>query len=53
MKIVLLEGHSVGEDMDFSPFYELGEVVVYPATSAEEMPERIKDADIIMQINYQ
>lgn len=48
MKIVLLEGHSVGEDMDFSPFYELGEVVVYPATSAEEMPERIKDADIIM-----
>ena len=25
MKIVLLEGHSVGEDMDFSPFYELGD----------------------------
>ena len=47
MKIVLLEGNSVGEDMVFTPFFELGEVDIYPATSVEEMPERIKDADII------
>lgn len=48
MKIVLLEGKSVGEDMVFTPFHSLGEVTVYPATSAAEMPERIKDADIIV-----
>lgn len=48
MKIVLLEGNSVGEDMVFTPFFELGEVEIYPATTEEEMPERIKDADIIM-----
>lgn len=48
MKIVILEGNSVGEDMDFTPFYELGEVEIYPATTVEEMPQRIKDAEIIM-----
>lgn len=48
MKIVLLEGKSVGEDMVFTPFHSLGEVTVYPATSPAEMPERISDADIIV-----
>lgn len=48
MKIVILEGKSMGEDMVFTPFYKLGEVTVYPKTSPEEMPERIKDADIIV-----
>lgn len=48
MKIVILEGNSVGEDMDFTPFFELGEVEIYPATTAQEMPQRIKDAEIIM-----
>ncbi|MDO4308525.1 MAG: NAD(P)-dependent oxidoreductase [Eubacteriales bacterium] len=48
MKIVILEGKSVGEDMVFAPFYNLGEVTIYPKTGPEEMPERIKDADIIV-----
>lgn len=48
MKIVFLEGKSVGEDMVFTPFHDLGEVTVFPKTTAEEMPERIKDADIIV-----
>lgn len=48
MKIVILEGKSVGEDMVFTPFDSLGEVTIYPKTSPEEMPERIKDADIIV-----
>lgn len=48
MKIVLLEGKSVGEDMDFTSFQHLGEVTIYPKTSPEEMPERIQDADIIV-----
>lgn len=48
MKIVILEGKSVGEDMVFTPFQHLGEVTIYPKTAPEEMPERIKDADIIV-----
>ncbi len=48
MNIVILEGKSVGEDMVFTPFHNLGEVTIYPATLPEEMPERIKDADIIV-----
>lgn len=38
----------MGEDMVFTPFHELGEVVIYPKTVAAEMPERIQDADIIV-----
>lgn len=48
MKIVLLEGKSVGDDMVFDSFHDLGEVVVYPTTSEAEMPERIADADVIV-----
>lgn len=48
MKIVILEAKSLGEDMVFTPFHKLGDVTVYPATETEEMPERIKDADIIV-----
>lgn len=38
----------MGEDMVFTPFHELGETVIYPVTSPEEMPERVADADIIV-----
>ena len=48
MRIVILEGKSVGEDIVFTPFQHLGEVTVYSETSADEMPERIADADIIV-----
>lgn len=48
VKIAILEGNSLGEDMDFSPFYKLGEVSFYPKTLPEEMPERVKDTDIII-----
>lgn len=48
MKIAILEGKSVGEDMVFTPFHELGEVTIYPKTAPEEMHVRIKDADIIV-----
>ena len=48
MKIVILEGKSVGDDMVFTQFDEFGEVVIYPKTTAEEMPERLKDADILV-----
>ena len=48
MKIVLLEANNLGEDMVFTPFFPLGEVKIYPSTLPEEMPERVRDADIIV-----
>ena len=48
MKIVILEADSLGEDMVFTPFDEFGEVVIYPASTAEQVPERITDADVII-----
>lgn len=48
MKIVILEAESLGEDMVFTPFHKLGDVVIYGSTRAKEMPERVADADIIV-----
>lgn len=48
MKIVMLERNSLGTDIDISCFEELGEFVQYPVTVAEETPEKIKDADILI-----
>ena len=52
MKIIFLEGVNLGEDMVFTPFLHLGEVTIYPSTSEKEMPERVKDADIIVAVSY-
>lgn len=48
MKIVFLDVKTIGEDIDLSRFDTLGEVVKYSFTSAEEAPERVKDADVIV-----
>ena len=48
MKIVLLEAKNLGEDMVFTPFYPLGQVEIYPSTTLEQIPERVKDADIVV-----
>ena len=48
MKIVILEADSLGQDMVFTPFEKLGEVVIYPATTADEMEEKTADADVIV-----
>ena len=40
MKIVILEADSLGQDMVFTPFEALGEVVIYPTTTADEMEEK-------------
>mgnify|MGYP007050426604 CR=1 FL=1 len=42
MKIVILEADSLGQDMVFTPFEALGEVVIYPTTTADEMEEKTK-----------
>lgn len=48
MKIVFLDAESFGSDADYSEFEQLGDVVKYPRTSPEEVPERIADVDVIV-----
>lgn len=48
MNIVVLERHSVGTDVDVTCFQKLGDVTYYRNTVAEEVADRVKDADIII-----
>ncbi|MCR5784559.1 MAG: D-2-hydroxyacid dehydrogenase [Eubacterium sp.] len=48
MKIVFLDRKTIGEDVSYEKFYDLGEVVIYDYSTPEQIPERIKDADIIV-----
>ena len=48
MKIVLLDTDTMGRDMEFSCIEQLGECVKYENSSPEEVPERIKDADVVV-----
>ena len=48
MKIIFLDAESLGNDVDFSEFEQIGEVVKYPRTSPEDVPSRIEDADVIV-----
>lgn len=48
MKIVFLDVKTIGEDIDLSAYDALGEVVKYDFSSLEQIPVRIKDADVIV-----
>ncbi|MDO4820288.1 MAG: NAD(P)-dependent oxidoreductase, partial [Prevotella sp.] len=49
MKIVVLDGYSLNPgDLDWDILNEFGEVKVYDRTTAEDVIERSKDADIIL-----
>lgn len=48
MKIVILEGDSVGRDMSWDSFWQFGEVEVYGNLPQAEVGEKIQDADIII-----
>ena len=48
MESVFLEKGSLGNDLDLSYFSELGHVTFYELTKPEEVPERIRDADVII-----
>ncbi len=48
MKIVFMDIKSLGEDLDYSVFDSIGEVVKYDFTSVAEMPKRVKDATVII-----
>ena len=48
MKIVILDSATLGEDVDLSPIFKLGEVTEYKSTDALQLRERIKDADTVV-----
>lgn len=49
MKMVILERDTYGDDIDFGAFAPLAdEIVSWPRTTQQEVPERVKDADIVM-----
>lgn len=48
MKISVLDKSTLGDDIDLSPLFKLGELKVYETTAFEEVAERISDTDIII-----
>lgn len=48
MKLVFLDTKTIGEDIDLSAYDALGGVVKYGFSTLEEIPERVKDADVLI-----
>lgn len=48
MKLVFLDTKTIGEDIGLSAYDALGEVVKYGFSTLEEIPERVKDADVLI-----
>ena len=48
MNIVVLDAATLGGDLDLAPLHAIGTVYAYPGTAAEELAERIAEADIII-----
>lgn len=48
MKIVFLDVKTIGDDIDLSGYDALGEVVKYGFSGSEEVPDRVRDADVII-----
>ncbi|MBR6396339.1 MAG: D-2-hydroxyacid dehydrogenase [Lachnospiraceae bacterium] len=48
MKIVFLDVASMGKDLDYSRFYDLGEVTMYDYTKEDEIAGRVADADVVV-----
>lgn len=48
MNIVVLESEAVGKDISWEALQELGSLTCYPVTDREQIPQRIRDADIVV-----
>lgn len=48
MKIVILDSSTLGEDIDLSPIYSVGDVTEYKSTAPEAVEERLKDAEAVV-----
>lgn len=57
MKIVFLDAKTIGDDCDMEQFRQLGELEIYDFSTNENIPERVKDADVLvvnkMEMNEQ
>lgn len=47
-KIVVLDGDTLGKDMDLSVLSKFGQLTIYPSTSASDTLERIKNASYVI-----
>ena len=48
MKISVLDVKTLGNDLDFSGIYQLGEVTIYDLTTQEQVEERISNAEVLI-----
>ncbi len=48
MRIVILDGDTLGPGLDLSPLKALGETEYHAATAPEEIPERLREADVAL-----
>lgn len=48
MKIVFLDAATIGDDLTYESFEELGEVIVYPTTGEKEFEDHVQDADVVV-----
>ena len=48
MKIVFLDAATIGDDLTYESFEDLGEVVVYPTTSGDEFESHVAGADVVV-----
>lgn len=48
MNIVFLDADTIGSDIDFTGFSRIGQVTRYGSTTEEQMPDRIREADVIV-----
>ena len=48
MKIVFLDAATIGDDLTYESFEELGEVVVYPTTSEAEFEAHVAGAEVVV-----
>ena len=48
MKIVVLDGATLGEDLSLSPLDSVGDVTVYKTSTQEEVCLRVSDADVLI-----
>lgn len=48
MKITILDKSTLGEDIDLSPIYALGEVEAFETTAPDEIAERLTETDVVV-----
>lgn len=49
MKIAILDAETLGADLSLAPLAACGELTVYPVTAPEELADRIRDCEVIVQ----